>query len=384
MKQNPFIEKILNSKIGKFIVEGEVTRIPILGNIVMSGGRTLIGVLMGLVVGAILIAISGVNPIEAYGYLLKGAFGNAQSFSNVLVRCSPLLLGGVGVAIGNKAGVWNTGVEGYMYLGALGAAVVAIPEFGLPPFLHIVLVFLSGMFFAGLWGLIPAYLRAYKGVNEVTCTIMLNYVAIYFTNWMVSAPQPLAEVGAFYPMSKLFQDSALLPAMMKGSSLHIGPFIGIVICLLFFFILNYTSFGFKTRMLGANIHASQYSGVNVRKQVVFAMLIGALLGGLSGAIEICGLKRRVYMGFVTGLGYESVAVALLAQGNPLAVIISALFFAVLKAGGVTMSIETGVSASMTDIIIAFCVLFVIGVGMKDAVKAKKGVYKTSHAIEEEG
>ena len=111
--------------------------------------------------------------------------------------------------------------------------------------------------------------------------------------------------------------------------------------------------------------------MNAKRQIMIVIIIGAVIGGLSGAIEVLGLKHRVYMEFVTGVGYESVAVALLAGGNPLGVIISALFFAILKAGGATMSIETGVSSSMNSIIIALCMLFVIGVGVADARRMKK-------------
>jgi simple sugar transport system permease protein len=319
----------------------------------------------------VLIAISGVNPFLAYGAMLQGAFGSIQSFSNVLVRSSPLLLGGVGVALGVKAGVWNTGIEGYMYLGAIGAAVVAIPNLNLPPFLYVVLTMLMAMIFAGAWGFIPGYLRAYRGVNEVTATIMLNYIAIYLTNWLVAEPQPLAEIDSFYPMSKLFQESSLLPVLIKGTSLHPGAFIGVGVCVLFYFILRYTPFGFRTRMLGANPHAAKFSGVNTRRQILLIMVIGAMLGGLAGGIEIIGLKRRVYMDFVTGVGYESVAVALVAGGNPLGVIAAALFFSALKAGGATMSIRTGVGASMIEVIIALCVLFVIGVGASERRRLAK-------------
>lgn len=348
-------------------------RIPLIGDLAVSLGRTVFGIVLGLVASGILIAISGVNPFVAYGSLVKGAFGNAQAFSNVLVRASPLLLGGIGVALGIKAGVWNIGMEGYMYLGAIGASLVGVLDLGIPPFLHVILCFICAMVFAAVWGLIPGYLRAYKGVNEVTCTIMMSYIAIYLTNWVVSCMPLVAEEGAFYPMSKKFASSALLPILMDGSSLHPGPFIGIILCLIFHFVLNYTPFGFRTKMLGANPHAARYAGVDARKQIMLIIMIGAIIGGFSGAVECMGLKRRVYMEFVTGVGYESVAVALLAGGNPLGVVLAALFFAALKAGGATMSIETGVISSMNSIIIALCMLFVIGVGVVDGRRLKKVV-----------
>ena len=348
-------------------------KLPFLGDMAVSFGRTVFGIVLGLIASAVLIAISGVNPFLAYGALIRGAFGNAQALSNVLVRASPLLLGGIGVSLGIKAGVWNIGMEGYMYLGAIGASMVGILELGLPPFLHILICFLCAAAFSAVWGLIPGYLKAYKGVNEVTSTIMMSYRAIYLTNWVVSSFAPIAEIGKFYPMSKQFASTALLPILMKGSSLHPGPFLAILLCVIFYFILNYTSFGYRTKMLGANPNAAKYAGVDARKQIMLIIMIGAIIGGLSGAVEVMGLKRRVYMEFVTNVGYESVAVALLAGGNPLGVIFSALFFAALKAGGATMSIETGVISSMNSIIIATCMLFVIGVGVVDSRRLSRVV-----------
>ena len=348
-------------------------KLPFLGDMAVSFGRTVFGIVLGLIASAVLIAISGVNPFLAYGALIRGAFGNAQALSNVLVRASPLLLGGIGVSLGIKAGVWNIGMEGYMYLGAIGASMVGILELGLPPFLHILICFLCAAAFSAVWGLIPGYLKAYKGVNEVTSTIMMSYIAIYLTNWVVSSFAPIAEIGKFYPMSKQFASTALLPILMKGSSLHPGPFLAILLCVIFYFILNYTSFGYRTKMLGANPNAAKYAGVDARKQIMLIIMIGAIIGGLSGAVEVMGLKRRVYMEFVTNVGYESVAVALLAGGNPLGVIFSALFFAALKAGGATMSIEPGVISSMNSIIIATCMLFVIGVGVVDSRRLSRVV-----------
>ena len=357
----------------KMLNKTKIVRLPFLGDLAVSFGRTVFGIVLGLIASAVLIAISGVNPFLAYGALIRGAFGNAQALSNVLVRASPLLLGGIGVSLGIKAGVWNIGMEGYMYLGAIGASMVGILELGLPPFLHILICFLCAAAFSAVWGLIPGYLKAYKGVNEVTSTIMMSYIAIYLTNWVVSSFAPIAEIGKFYPMSKQFASTALLPILMKGSSLHPGPFLAILLCVIFYFILNYTSFGYRTKMLGANPNAAKYAGVDARKQIMLIIMIGAIIGGLSGAVEVMGLKRRVYMEFVTNVGYESVAVALLAGGNPLGVIFSALFFAALKAGGATMSIETGVISSMNSIIIATCMLFVIGVGVVDSRRLSRVV-----------
>ena len=336
--------------------------ITFLGQLWSAIKRPLLGIFLGLLAGGLLIASSGVNPIDAYVAMARGAFSSLQSFSNVLVRSSPLLLGGVGVAIGIKSGVWNIGTEGYMYMGALGAATVGILPLNIPPFLHIILCFFAGAIAAGIWGFIPGYLRAYHGVNEVTVTIMMNYAAQYFCSWMVHEPQFMAEPGSFFPMSLSIAQTAKLPILMRGTSLHPGFIIGIVLCIIFFLIIRLTSFGFQIRMLGTNPEAARYAGVNTKKQILTVFIVGAMLGGLAGTIEILGLKYRVYMDFVAGVGNESVAVALLANGNPIGVIASALFLSALKVGGATMSISTGVGGPATTIIIALCVLFVIAMG----------------------
>ncbi|MCC6146537.1 MAG: ABC transporter permease [Anaerolineaceae bacterium] len=360
--------------------------LPGIGDLALSGVRPLIGISLGLLAGAVLIAISGVNPFTAYVAMLQGALGSPQAIANVLVRASPLLLGGVGVALGIKAGLWNVGIEGYMYAGAIGATWVGIAALPVSPLVHITLAILAAGVVAVIWGVAPAYLRAYRGVNEVISTIMMNYVAIFLVSYLVHEPQPMAEPGSFFPMSLQLAPTARLPILLRGSSLHPGFIIGLAACILFYLILRFTPFGFRTRMLGVNPVGSRYAGVNVKRQILFVLLIGALAGGVAGAVEVMGLKGRLYMDFVAGVGYESVAVALLAAGNPLGVIASALFFAALKAGGATMSIQTGVGGPMTIIIEALCVIFVIGVGYSErkrltrADKAVKGDEEVKHNV----
>ena len=350
----------------------EFITVPGLGQLALSGARPLIGILLGLLAGAGLIALSGVNPLVAYAAMLNGAIGSPQSIANVLVRASPLLLTGVGVAIGIKAGLWNVGAEGYMYMGAIGAGAVGITPLPLPPIVHITLAILAGAVVAGVWGLVPAYLRAYRGVNEVVTTIMMNYVAQYFTGWMVHSPQPMAEPGAFFPMSRILAPTARLPILMQGTSLHPGFIIGIAACILFYLVIRFTPFGFRTRMLGTNPEAARYAGVNVRRQILFVLVIGALMGGVAGACEVMGLKLRVYQDFVSGVGFEGVAVALLAAGNPLGVIFSTLFFSAVKTGGAAMSVSTGVGGPMTVVIEALCVIFTIAVGYSERKRLERG------------
>lgn len=359
----------------------EYITLPGLGELALSGARPLIGILLGLLAGAGLIALSGINPLAAYAAMLSGAIGSPLALANLLVRASPLLLTGVGVAIGIKAGLWNIGAEGYMYMGAIGAGAIGIVALPVPPLVHITLAILLGAALAGIWGLVPAYLRAYRGVNEVVTTIMMNYVALYLTSWLVHDPQPMAEPGAFFPMSRILAPTAKLPILMPGTSLHPGFIVGIAACILFDLILRYTPFGFRTRMLGSNPEAARYAGVNVKRQILLVLVIGAVMGGIAGAFEVMGLKMRVYQDFVSGVGYEGVAVALLAGGSPLGVIATSLFFSAVKTGGAAMSVSTGVGGSMTVVIEALCVIFVIAVGYSER-KRQVRVDKADTEVEE--
>ncbi len=366
----------------KNISRKQTLNLSAIGDVVRSGTRPLFAILLALIASAGLIIIAGANPLIAYGAMLKGAVGSMQSISNTLVRVSPLLLGGLGAAIGIKAGLWNVGIEGQMYAGAMGATAIGLVELPVPSWLHILLAILAAAICGALWGMIPAYLRAYRGVNEVVTTIMMNYIGIFFASWMVHEPQPLAQPDAFFPMSRIIVPGARFPILIKGTSLHPGAFIGIILCILMYLMFRYTSFGFRTRMLGANPEASRYAGMKVRRQILLVFLLSSALGGMAGAGEILGLKLRLYDFFVGGVGYEALAAALLVGGSPIGVIFSTIFFAGLKVGATTMQIVTGIEAPMALVIQALCVLFVIGVGFTEKKRAQQGQEEESESVEE--
>ncbi|NOQ96018.1 MAG: ABC transporter permease, partial [Desulfobacterales bacterium] len=256
-----------------------------------------------------------------------------------------------------------------------------------PAFLHVTLAVLAG--FAGglIWGYIPGYLRAYRGVSEIVVTLMLNYVGIYFINWLVEEPHPLAELNTTFPQSPIIEKSAQLPILIKGTSMHAGIILAVVLGLILYLLLRYTPFGFKTRMIGQNPEAARYAGVRVKRQILFAMLISGGFGGLAGASEVLGLKLRLFDFFVGGVGYEAIAVALLANANLLGVIFSAFFFGALKAGANKMQIVSGVESSMALIVMALAVLFVIAIGFGERrfrPKRKKDKDSTERGIKTYG
>lgn len=342
--------------------------LPVLGELVLSGGRPILAILISLVVSSFLILASGANPLLAYAAMLDGAVGSAAALANTGVRAAPLLLGGLGVALGFKAGLLNVGVEGQIYAGGAAAAAVGIAPLPVPAWLHVSLAVLAGFLGGVVWGIVPAYLKAFRGISEIVVSLMMNYVGIHFASLLVHEPSPLAKAGAFYPQSPIIEQSARLPILLRGTSLHAGLLMGLVIAVILHLALRYTPFGFRTRMTGENPEAGRYAGVNIRAQIILVFLLSAGLGGLAGTGEVLGLKLALYDFFSGGLGYDGIAVALMANANPLAVILTALFFGALRAGAGKMQVAVGIQTPIAEVIQALAVLFVIAIGFAERAR----------------
>lgn len=346
----------------------ETTTLSGLGGLVIPYAKPVFAIFLALLVSAGLILARGANPIEAYKAMLLGSFGSMAAIANTGVRATPLLLGGLAVAIAWKAGLLNVGIEGQIYLGGIFSAAVGISPLPVPPWLHMILAVAAGFVGGAVWGLIPAFLRAYRGVSEIVVTLMMNYIAIQLCSLVVHEPSPLAKKDAFYPQSPPILDPAQLPILIKGTSLHAGFILGIALGIGLYLMLRYTNFGFKIRMLGGNPEAARFAGVRVRRLIFIVILISAGIGGLAGSGEVLGLKLALYDYFVVGLGYDAIAVALMANGNPLGVIATAIFFGALRAGAGKMQVVAGIETPIAAVIQALAVLFVIAIGFAEVVR----------------
>jgi simple sugar transport system permease protein len=321
---------------------------------------TALAIVLAFAVSAILILLVGANPIAAYTAMLQGSVGGVAALTTTGVRMTPLLLAGLGVAISFRAGVFNIGAEGQLYLGAIGATIVALMPLGVPAWLHVLLALLAGIAGGAVWAAIPGYLLAYRGISEVVLTLMLNYVGIYLASYLVDTESgPLGERGASYSQSAQIQMAARLPTLVGGTSLHLGLVIGLVLAVALWAMIRWTPFGFRMRMIGANPIAARYAGVAVGRQIVAVMALSGGLAGLAGAVEVIGLRYRLYENFSPGYGYDAIAVALLANSNPLGVIASSAFFGALQAGANRMQQTVNIETSLVFIIQALTVIFVI-------------------------
>lgn len=314
-----------------------------------------LAVLFGLLAGAILIVVAGDNPITAYGAMIEGSLGSGSALGRTLDKATPLVLGGLAVAFAFKAGLFNIGGQGQLLLGAAFAAWVGF-DFGLPAIIHIPLALVVGGLVASLLGAFAGLLKATRGTHEVISTIMLNFVAANFTEWLVSRDGPWKDPdGGAVARTPLIRDSAAFP---RVGELPTGFLVAVAAAVGIWWLLAKTTLGFEIKTVGANSKAATYAGISVTRIIVLAMGISAFLAGLGGAIQTQGVIGRFEPGFNTGLGFDGITIALLARTNPLAVIPAALLIGAMDAGSTLMQARTIIEPEIIGIIQAMILFFI--------------------------
>lgn len=332
-----------------------------LANLNFAGvASPLLAIVLSLVVSGALIALSGLDPLAAFAALLDGSFGSTSSILTTLVRATPLLLTGLSFAVALRGGVINVGAEGQLYAGAIVGTAVALGLPDAPAVLLIPLVLLAGGIGGALWALIPGVLRAYRGVSEIVVTLMFNFIAIIFTQYIVNTSYgPLGEKGASYSQSPLVPEAAELPTIVPRSSVHAGLAIGVVLAVMFTYVIRSTSFGYRLRAVGASPRAARFAGIATPRVILTVMLMSGAVAGLAGIGEVVGLRHRLFADFSPGYGYTGIAVALLARSSPIGVILSAVFFGALEAGSTRMQQVAGVESSIGLIVQATTIIFLV-------------------------
>ncbi|NMC78384.1 MAG: ABC transporter permease [Chloroflexi bacterium] len=319
----------------------------------------LAAIVGSLAIGALLMAVIGINPFWAYGYLWSGIVGNPYQVGNVLVKTTPLLLTGLGLGLAFRSGVFNIGGEGQIYMGALAGTAVAIRDWGLPPVLHISLALLAAFIGGGLWAALPGFLKGRYQVNEVISTILLNYIAIFIVGYFTRGPmRDNPGAAAALPHTPEVLSSASLPVIWQGTKLHAGFVIALVAAVLMYVLIYHTPLGFKARTVGYSPEAARYAGMKVIPLIVMVMFISGGLAGIAGASEIMGVQRRLRGEFSPGWGYTSIAIALLGRNHPLGIILAAILFGALEVGVRNMEALAGVPVTIASVIQALTIFFV--------------------------
>ncbi len=303
---------------------------------------------IGSVVGAFIFSgfilkLIGGQPLVVGQYFFEATFGSWPVFSDTLVKATPLIMIGLACTVAFKMKLWNIGAEGQFYAGAFGASWVVLevlPLFpsGLPKVVVIAMMMVAGMAGGAIWAFVPAYLKARFQINEIITTLMLNYVAVLWNNFWIF--DRWSDAG--FQMTPLFDKSAWLPRladyaqsyrMFSGITLHVGVIFGVVAAVMVWWILERSSWGYEIKLIGDNSEAARYAGINITRNIVFALMLSGALAGLAGMSEVSGVVHRLQERISPGYGFTGIIIAWLAKLNPFAVIpVSILFGALILAG----------------------------------------------------
>lgn len=346
---------------------------------------TVLAIIFGILIGSIILLVSGTNPIEAYKVIFFGAFGKPKYISWTIVKAVPLILTGLSVAFAFNTGLFNIGAEGQYIVGSIGALVVGLLV-DLPPVLHGLVALLAGALCGYIWGAIVGILKAKFEVNEVISSIMMNWIGFYLSNYLLSFPilrniesdnsysikntasikilgaWKTSEAGRAVLANNKFLRDILNPPV------NFGIIIAIVAALVIWYILKKTTLGYELRAVGFNDKAAEYGGISINRSIVTSMGIAGVLAGLAGAITVLGVSGNIgIMAGQEGYGFDGMAVALIAGNNPLGTIPAALLYAGLTYGGGKLT-TIGTYSEVVKIIVGIMILFIAMPKLLDMIR----------------
>ena len=340
----------------------------------------LISIVMGFIVGAVVLTIAGYSPLAAYREMILGVFSKPKYMVQVIIRATPLIFTGLSNSFAFKTGMFNIGAEGQAIMGMVTAAVVGYC-IELPPVIHFIAVALAAIVVAGLWGALVGVLKAKFGIHEVISGIMLNWIALYFNNFMISMPwlkKPEAEASyevlesSWLVVLNSWKTSdagrewlldgthPVLSDVLIRTDLNYGIFLAIAAAALVWFLLTRTTKGYEMRAVGSGADAARFAGINVNKNLILSLAIAGALAGLAGAVVITGtMPHRIsVLTAQPGYGFDGISVALMANTSPFGVIASALLFAGLQYGGSSIQAELGAPSEIINIVIGTIIFFI--------------------------
>lgn len=314
----------------------------------------VLSILAAFVIGGVIIACLGKNPLEAYGFLFSGALGTSAKIAQTLEVACPLIFTGLAAAFAYKCGMFNLGGEGQFIMGSIMSIVIST-QTGLTGVPAIIISLLCGALAGGLWGAIPGILKITRGLNEMIVSIMLNYIATLFMGCVFTN---ILRDGSV-PQTPPVPDESQLANISEGFRAHWGIVIAILLALILYYFMFYTSQGFKLLAVGMNATAARFNGFPVNKIILAAFICSGAIAGLGGSVELHGKQFRLMQGYGSGFGFDGVAIALIAQLNPVATVIVALFFGILRKGASTLQAGMKVPTSVVDIIQALIIVFAV-------------------------
>ena len=347
-----------------------------------SGRNVLISlaaVLLAFGTAALLLALVGQNAFQSLAGMTSTAVGSTFAIGTTLTKTVPRLLPALGIALALRAGLWNIGAEGQIYLGAAAATAVALfgPQLSFP--LGTALALVAAMIVGAAWGAIPGTLRAYRGLNEVITTLMMVYIAIQVTNYLIEGPWLVAN--STWPATPLIPTSFKLPLIWPGTLVNAGVIFAPLGAAFLGFVINRTTFGLWLRAIGGNEHASEVIGVPVRPMIVAALAASGAFAGLAGGIEVLGVRGRLLEGFSPGYGFEAIAIALLGRLNPIGILAASLLFGALDAGAAGLQVSAaGTSSAISPVIEGLAVAYLLAaLALAKTISRRREAQNVLHA-----
>lgn len=319
----------------------------------------LAAVLLSFIACSALVMLIGKNPLTVFGILFEGTLQSSYGIGQLFFYATPLIFSGLAVSFAFKGGLFNIGCEGQIYMGALFCSWLGWYFGNLPSVVLIPLCILGAIIGGALWGFIPGLLKSKTGSHEVITTIMLNFIALAFTNYVISAHFHVPEtirtpsIGEGAKLSRL----DVVFSQLKGSPVNMSFFIAIIMVVFIWYLLWGTRFGYKTRAMGSNKDASRYAGISVSKNIIIVMSVSGALAGMAGINFVMGYKHYFEQGFSGGVGFMGIAVALLGKNHPAGIVVAALLFGSLSFGG--LLINSTVPKELVEILQAVVIIFVV-------------------------
>jgi simple sugar transport system permease protein len=318
-------------------------------------------VAIALVIGAIIMIASSVVatgtfdptlPLTAYGALLRGSLLGERALVSTAVAAAPLVLAGLAVGVGFKAGLFNIGASGQFLLGALSGAYVGARLADAPGIVAIPVALLAGAAVGAAWGFIPGALKAWTGAHEVVTTIMLNYIAATLVSYLITGP--LGAPGFSFARTG-DTGNASLPILI-GDNGHLGLLIALASVPIMWWLVWRSTLGFEIRTVGANPNAARYAGMRPGLLIIFTMTLCGLLAGVAGAGQILGISHSMNASYGTSTGFDAITVALLGRAHPFGILAASLLFGLMRAGAGLMQITAGIPVEIIDVIQAVILL----------------------------
>ncbi len=346
----------------------------------------LAATLLALGVGAVMLLLLDVNPVTAYKAMWEGAFGTPNALAETLVKSTPLMLVGIGICISFRGSVINIGGEGQMIVGAILATWLGLTFTDWPGWVMIGMALLLGFLGGAIWGGIPGYLKAYFGVNEILSTVMMNAIAVQLMNYLLRGPMidpSQAQLASKIPQTARLPEAFRLPRWVP-TRLHLGFLLALVLAVAVYFLLWRTTLGYRIRAVGQNAFAARYAGINVKRQVVLALLLSGAFAGLAGAVQVYGVNYRMITngsasGFTGSAGFNGIVAALFGQLHPLGTIPASIFFGALLVGANKMQRVVQVPSALITALNGLVVVFVVS---SDYWRRKKERQRLAQLVEQ--